>query len=73
VINVNKLTQSVTEEHLREIFGVYGSIRSIELGRIERLNVHRGHATIEYETLANAEKAIECMNGGQLDGMTLVV
>ncbi|KAI9596984.1 hypothetical protein BDF19DRAFT_339996, partial [Syncephalis fuscata] len=67
-INVNKLTINVTEDHLKEIFGAYGSIRTVELQRVERLNIHRGQAVIEYEKMADAEKAIEYMHGGQLDG-----
>jgi RNA-binding protein with serine-rich domain 1 len=72
-ITVSKLTRNVQEEHLREIFGEYGTIRNIELEMIPKLKIHRGTAIIEYESMEEAEKAIDHMNGGQLDGNELVV
>ncbi|RKP07412.1 hypothetical protein THASP1DRAFT_3866, partial [Thamnocephalis sphaerospora] len=72
-ITVAKLTRNVQEGHLREVFGTYGDIRAVELELLPRLKVHRGTAVIEFESMAQAENAVDHMNGGQLDGNELVV
>jgi len=57
---------------LSEIFGNYGEVKMVDL-----LNDHvhpylsRGQAFIEFEDAAQAEKAIEYMNGAQIDGMEI--
>ncbi|CAG8588586.1 4374_t:CDS:2 [Funneliformis mosseae] len=61
-ILVNKLTKNVTDAHLNEIFGAFG--------RIHRQS-NKGTAFIDYETRAEAERAISYMDGGQLDGSEL--
>ncbi|CAI2178205.1 13473_t:CDS:2 [Funneliformis geosporum] len=61
-IMVNKLTKNVTDAHLNEIFGAFG--------RIHR-KTNKGIAYIDYETRAEAERAISYMDGGQLDGSEL--
>ncbi|KAG0229314.1 hypothetical protein BGW42_001654 [Actinomortierella wolfii] len=67
-IKVAKLTKNVTEAHIKEIFGMYGSIKSINFPIDKRC-----FAEVEYETKEEAEKAIEAFNGGQLDGEILDV
>lgn len=54
-------------EHVAEIFGVYGSIRSVEMPA-DRVHTHlsRGYAYVEFENADDAEKAIKHMDGGTL-------
>lgn len=68
IIHIENVSRNVTEDHLGEIFGRCGHIESIEYPR--------GYARItfggENGELA-AKRAIQFMNGGQLDGNVLVI
>ncbi|GAA99262.1 uncharacterized protein L969DRAFT_93724 [Mixia osmundae IAM 14324] len=69
-VTLSKLTPNVTEAHLREIFGVYGKILSIDFA-IPRGGRPRGEADIVYDHMSEADKAIAYMDQGQLDGVTI--
>ncbi|KAH6943221.1 hypothetical protein HPB50_017947 [Hyalomma asiaticum] len=68
-IHVGRLTRNVTRDHLLEIFGCYGAVKSVELPP-DRTHSHlsRGFAYIEFENPADAERAMRHMDGGQIDG-----
>ncbi|KAK2796223.1 hypothetical protein FQN51_009505 [Onygenales sp. PD_10] len=70
-IVVEKLTKNVNENHLREIFGTYGEIRSLELPMNPQFMTNRGTAYILYYEAADAEAAISHMHEAQLDGAVL--
>jgi len=72
-IIIKKLTKNVTPDHLYEIFGRYGKIRFLDMPPDRDTNGHCGVAYITYEEISDAENALECMNGGQLDGNTLII
>ncbi|KMU76985.1 hypothetical protein CISG_06220 [Coccidioides immitis RMSCC 3703] len=75
-IVVEKLTKNVNEDHLREIFGAYGDIQSIDLPMNRQymaVMTNRGTAYICYYDAADAESAIAHMHEGQLDGAVLSV
>ncbi|KAL2372299.1 hypothetical protein BDBG_09161 [Blastomyces gilchristii SLH14081] len=72
-IVVEKLTKNVNENHLREIFGVYGEIQSLELPMNPHFMTNRGTAYILYHEVADAEAAISHMHEAQLDGAVLNV
>ncbi|PNH08985.1 Arginine/serine-rich protein 45 [Tetrabaena socialis] len=65
---VGNLTRNVTEDHIREIFGCYGTLKSIDLAIDRAVNLPRGFAHIEFEAREDAEKALDFMNNGQIDG-----
>ncbi|KAF9103348.1 hypothetical protein BGX27_010619 [Mortierella sp. AM989] len=67
-IKVGNLTRNVSEGHIREIFGVYGKIKTINFPINPRFRFNMGYAEIEYETREEAQVALEGWNGGQLDG-----
>ncbi|KAI3629052.1 hypothetical protein CBS9595_000124 [Malassezia furfur] len=71
-VYVYGLTDKVDDRHLDEIFGHYG--------RIARLRVRRGtcapdpdtlrrSAVLQYDRIEDAERAIEHMDNGQIDGV----
>ncbi|KAK2737123.1 AAA+-type ATPase [Myotisia sp. PD_48] len=72
-IIVEKLTKNVNENHLREIFGAYGEIQSLELPMNRQFMTNRGTAYIHYNQPADAEAAIAHMHEAQLDGAVLSV
>ncbi|KAL4902882.1 hypothetical protein BDW74DRAFT_59033 [Aspergillus multicolor] len=72
-IVVEKLTKNVMESHLREIFGNFGDIRSIDLPMNHAFMTNRGTAYILYDDPADAEAAIAHMHEAQLDGALLNV
>ncbi len=65
---VSNLTRNVTDEHLREIFGIYGAVLSVEVQMDRQVNLPKGWANVEYETAEDADRAVQHLNGGQLDG-----
>ncbi|KNG85765.1 hypothetical protein ANOM_005396, partial [Aspergillus nomiae NRRL 13137] len=70
-IVVEKLTKNVTESHLREIFGSFGGIDSLDLPMNKAFMTNRGTAYILYNDPADAEAAIAHMHEAQLDGAVL--
>ncbi|KAB8258919.1 hypothetical protein BDV32DRAFT_125158 [Aspergillus pseudonomiae] len=72
-IVVEKLTKNVTESHLREIFGSFGGIDSLDLPMNKAFMTNRGTAYILYNDPADAEAAIAHMHEAQLDGAVLNV
>ncbi|KAJ9633242.1 uncharacterized protein PV06_00940 [Exophiala oligosperma] len=72
-IVVEKLTKNVTEAHLREIFGSYGRIESIDLPLNKQFMTNRGTAYILYDHPTGSEAAIAHMHEAQLDGMVISV
>lgn len=63
----------MNKDHLAEIFGTFGEIKEIDLP-LQRVHprLHRGFAHIEYVLPASAEQACKYMEGGQVDGRTIV-
>jgi RNA recognition motif-containing protein len=70
---VGGLPYSVTEEQLQQIFAEYGTVESVNL-LVDQIADHsRGFAFVEMSSGAEAQKAMEALNGTQLKGRTLVV
>jgi len=67
-IIISYLTNSVSKDHVAEIFGVYGKINSIEIVTPEKLSgrILYQKMMVEYETASEAHKATKYMNGGML-------
>ncbi|KAI9769965.1 MAG: hypothetical protein M1840_003676 [Geoglossum simile] len=72
-IVVEKLTKNVNENHLREIFGAYGSIRDLDMPINRQFNTNRGTAYILFYSASDAEAAIAHMHEAQLDGAIINV
>ncbi|KUI58985.1 RNA-binding protein with serine-rich domain 1-A [Cytospora mali] len=70
-IVVERLTKNVTEEHLREIFGAYGTIHDMDVPLSRQFGTNRGAAYILYANESDAESAIAHMHEAQLDGATI--
>ena len=60
---VTNLTRNVTQEHLQEIFGKYGKIKTVDVFVEKRTNLPKGKALINFENRPSAEAAQTFMNG----------
>ncbi|KAF0991710.1 LOW QUALITY PROTEIN: hypothetical protein HZS_4211 [Henneguya salminicola] len=72
-VHVSNITRNIKEEHLNEIFNVYGKVVEVDLPLSVDLKLPRGYARIKYEKNNEANLAKEHMDGGQIDGNTITV
>lgn len=70
-VYIKNLEQSVTEEQLKELFKSYGTITSIFIAKENALS--RGFGFINFEDHEAAKKAVEEMNGKNINGKQLYV
>ena len=70
---VGGLPYSVTEGRLQEIFEAHGTVESARVISDKFTGQSRGFGFVEMSSGGEAQKAIESLNGTQLDGRTLVV
>ena len=70
---VGGLPYSVTEGQLQEIFAAHGTVESAKVIADKFTGQSRGFGFVEMGSGAEAQKAIQALNGTQLDGRTLVV
>ena len=72
-IYVGNLPYSVTNEQLEETFGAHGVVRRATVIVDRETGRARGFGFVEMENDAEADAAIEALNGSDMDGRTLVV
>ncbi|KAI0204082.1 hypothetical protein F4808DRAFT_368310 [Astrocystis sublimbata] len=72
-IVVEKLSKTINEDHLYEIFGQFGTIRDLDLPMSRQFNTNRGTAYILYVNESDAEAAIASMHEANLDGAVINV
>jgi RNA recognition motif-containing protein len=70
---VGNLSFNTTENTLQEAFSAHGAVVETNLMMDRMTGRSRGFAFITYATPEEAQKAIEAMNGAQLDGRALTV
>jgi RNA recognition motif-containing protein len=68
---VGNLTWNTTADDLREAFGQYGTVASVQVVEDRETGRSRGFAFVEMES--GAEEAIAAMNGTQFQGRPLTV
>lgn len=71
-IYVGNLPYSTTEDELREVFGEHGSVVSVDILLDRNTGRSRGFGFVEMED-ADADKAIQNLNGKEMDGRPLRV
>src|SRR3972149_6665631 len=70
---VGGLPYSRTEGQLQELFAAHGTVESAKVIADKFTGQSRGFGFVEMGSGSEAQKAIEALNGTQLDGRTLVV
>jgi len=70
---VGGLPYSVTEGRLQEIFSAHGSVESAKVISDKLTGQSRGFGFVEMSSGGEAQRAIDSLNGTQLDGRTLIV
>src|SRR5262249_51485069 len=72
-VYVGGLPYSVTDGRLEEIFAPHGTVASARVIADKFTGQSRGFGFVEMASGAEAQSAIDALNGTQLDGRTLVV
>ena len=70
---VGSLSYSTTDESLREHFAQAGTVQSASVVMDKMTGRSRGFGFVEMASDEEAKKAIETLNGKELDGRALVV
>lgn len=70
---VGSLPYSVTEDELRDLFSAFGEIESVRIITDKFTGQSKGFGFVEMASVEDAKKAIDGMNGKQLNGRTLIV
>ncbi|KAH8830666.1 hypothetical protein DL96DRAFT_962995 [Flagelloscypha sp. PMI_526] len=73
VVIITNLTRNICEAHIHTIFGFYGTISKVDIPVYPKSGQSKGKAALEYELPESAEKAVDHMDGGYLDGQTVKV
>ena len=70
---VGGLPYSVTDEQLTELFEPHGTVESAKVITDRYTDRSRGFGFVEMSTQAEAEAAIQALNGTELEGRSLTV
>jgi len=72
-IFVGNLPWSATSDQLQEIFSQFGAIKEATLISDRMTGRSKGFGFVEFVNEADAAKAVEAMNGSDLDGRAIIV
>lgn len=70
---VGNLSFNLTENDLQDAFSAFGTVTEVNLMLDRATNRPRGFAFVSMSSKEEADKAIQGMNGKQLDGRALTV
>ena len=60
--------RNVTNEHLAEIFGIYGPVVSAEVEKDPRVGLSKGSAYVTFKRSHDMNQAMLHLDGAQIDG-----
>lgn len=72
-IYVGNLPRDITEEDLRQAFGAFGQVTTVNILKDKFSGEIRGFGFVEMPTRSEAEAAMNGLNGKELKGRTLIV
>lgn len=70
---VGSLPYSTTEDELRDMFSSFGNVTSARIITDKFTGQSKGFGFVEMTSNEDAQKAVEGMNGKQVNGRTLIV
>jgi RNA recognition motif-containing protein len=70
---VGGLPYSVTDGQLQDVFSAHGAVESAVVISDKFTGQSRGFGFVEMSSASEAQKAIDALNGTQLEGRTLTV
>jgi RNA recognition motif-containing protein len=70
---VGNLSFSTGEAELRQAFEPFGTLQSVAIISDRMTGQSRGFGFVEYENAGDAQKAIESLDGREVDGRTISV
>ncbi len=72
-LRVTNISEDTQESDLRELFGMFGRVARVYVGRDRETGAGKGFAFVSFEDRAAAEKAQEKVNGKGYDNLILSV
>jgi translation initiation factor 3 subunit G len=72
-LRVTNISEDTQESDLRELFGLFGRVARVYVGRDRETGAGKGFAFVSFEERAVAQKAMEKVNGKGYDNLILSV
>ncbi|KAJ7218301.1 eukaryotic translation initiation factor 3 subunit G-domain-containing protein [Mycena rebaudengoi] len=72
-LRVTNISEDTQENDLRELFGIFGRVARVYVGRDRETGAGKGFAFVSFEERAVAQKAMEKVNGKGYDNLILSV
>lgn len=72
-IYIGNLSYGVSDDQLKEVFEAYGSVSSAKVITDRNSGRSKGFGFVEMDNKAEAEAAIEQLDGAEIDGRTVKV
>lgn len=72
-LRVTNISEDTQENDLRELFGSFGRVARVYVGRDRETGAGKGFAFVSFEERANAQKAMEKVHGKGYDNLILSV
>jgi len=72
-LRVTNISEDTQENDLRELFGVFGKVARVYVGRDRETGAGKGFAFVSFDDKATAQKAIDKVNGRGYDNLILSV
>lgn len=70
---IGGLTYTLTEDELSKVFAEFGEVVSVSIIKDRETNQSKGFGFVEMKENEDAQKAIQAMNGKELNGRTVTV
>ena len=72
-LRVTNISEDTQEADLRELFGAFGRVARVYVGRDRETGAGKGFAFVSFEERSVAQRAMEKMNGRGYDNLILSV